>query len=157
MKKFTLMTLLFLLSLSTWATPFAPIPITPDEKQTPGDYCSDTDKDFTEYRYAEKIPYCTRNVKTNLKKKLYAIYKVPSKCENRYTIDHLVPLALGGNNSQDNLWPEHLLVKATRQMMEEDLYQKVSKGLMKVNDAVQQILEAKTQLSLDLSQVDGCG
>ena len=154
-------TILFLLlGLNTvWAADGlrAAIPVTPDTEITPGDFCSEDDKDFYEHRYKEKMPYCDRNVAQWLKNRVYKAYTIPEKCRHRYTVDHLVPLSLGGNNAQENLWPEHVLVKRTRQQLELDLYKAVERNEMSSQDAVQILLEAKLQLQLDLSHVDGCG
>lgn len=133
------------------------IPVVPNEDKTPGSFCSDADKDFVEYRYSEQVAYCGRNVAAWVKNRVYRTYKVPDKCRTRYTIDHKIPLALGGSNSQDNLWPEHVLVKATRLELEDALYRKVNKGEIKVEEAIQTILKAKTELELDLSEIEGCG
>lgn len=141
----------------SFAEPFFPIPINPSENETPGDFCSEEDKDFHEYRYPEKMVYCRRNVTSGTKNKIYVQYKVEIKCKHRYTIDHLVPLALGGNNSPENLWPEHVLVKQTRQALEQQLYEEVSQGKMTSDEAVQIILYEKRRLKLDLSHVSGCG
>ena len=138
------------------ATGFA-IPVVPNEAKTPGSFCSEEDKDFREFRYEEKIPYCERNVAGWIKNRIYGIYKVPAECRDRYTIDHKIPLALGGSNSMENLWPEHVLVKATRQDLEDALYRQVNHGDITVEEAVEIILKAKTELHLDLSAVDGCG
>ncbi len=139
------------------AAPIAPIPITPDEALTPGEYCNKNDKDFDGYRYPEKMVYCKRNVSKSLKERTYKAYNIPAKCHHRYTIDHFVPLALGGNNSSENLWPEHKLVKATRQQLEQELYLKVSDGEMTSDEATLILIEEKTKLNLDLSHLNGCG
>src|SRR5690606_17608136 len=101
--------------------------------------------------------YCERNVAAWVKNRVYKIYKVPDKCRGRYTIDHKIPLALGGSNSQENLWPEHVLVKATRLELEDALYRQVNKGEISVETAIEIVLKAKTELELDLSEVEGCG
>lgn len=133
------------------------IPVNPDLEKTPGDFCTPKDKDFLEYRYKEKMPYCDRNVDGWQKDRIYKLYNIPEKCRHRYTVDHLVPLAVGGNNAFENLWPEHVLVKKTRQELEQKLYLEVLKGLKKSDEAVEIILKAKLELQLDLSNVDGCG
>lgn len=140
-----------------YAGPFFPIPVTPNQDMTPGDFCSEGDRDFDGYRYPEKMIYCHRNVSKGDKNSIYKKYKVDIKCKHRYTIDHMVPLALGGNNSHDNLWPEHTLVKETRQDLEQNLYNAVSSGQMTSDEAVQHLIEEKMKLQLDLSHVDGCG
>lgn len=149
----------FVLATSIFASadPFFPIPITPDESKTPGEFCSEKDPDFKDRRYPEKMIYCERNVSKGDKNAIYKSYGVDIKCKHRYTVDHMVPLALGGNNSHHNLWPEHVLVKETRQQLEQELFEAVSSGQMKSEDAVEILIREKTKLNLDLSHVDGCG
>ena len=150
--------LLFLSQQIAAATPVGnSIPVTPDVEKTPGELCSDADKDFHEYRYSEKMPYCIRKVAQWQKDKIYKQYNIPQKCRHRYTVDHFVPLAVGGNNAFENLWPEHVLVKETRQELEQELYEDVRKGLMPSKNAREIIFRAKIELQLDLSDVDGCG
>ena len=133
------------------------IPVVPNAEVTPGDFCNEQDEHFLTYRYDEKIPYCERHVNTWLKNKIYKEYQVPQECRHRYTIDHMVPLALGGNNNPHNLWPEHVLVKATRQALENSLYHQVKRNEITTEEALQVIIDAKTKLNLDLSHVEGCG
>lgn len=150
--------LIFLMSFQVvLAEPIFPIPINPDEQITPGDFCATEDSDFLEYRYPEKLAYCKRNVSKGDKNAIYNAYGVDLKCKHRYTIDHFVPLSIGGNNNHKNLWPEHVLVKETRAHLENELFQKVRDGEMKSEDAVKILIREKTQLVLDLSHVDGCG
>ncbi len=47
-----------------------------------------------------------RKVSTKTKSKVYSEYKVSKKDRSKYTIDHLIPLELGGSNALANLWPE---------------------------------------------------
>ena len=149
----------FVLTISNWAfaSPFFPIPVTPDLEKTPGDICSVNDPDYVDHRYPENMTYCERNVSKGDKSAIYKAYKVDIKCKHRYTIDHMVPLAIGGNNSHENLWPEHVLVKETREKLEQDLFEAVSNGEMTSKEAIQIIINEKTKLNLDLSHVDGCG
>lgn len=133
------------------------IPVNPNPNITPGELCDPQDPDFDGYRYAEKMPYCKRKVSGSDKKRIYAAYGIPEKCKHRYTVDHFAPLALGGNNSDQNLWPEHVLVKATRQQLEQELYLKVVNGDMTSDEARDILIEEKVHLDLDLSDVEGCG
>jgi hypothetical protein len=150
--------LLFISQQIAFAAPnINSIPVTPDTEKTPGDLCSDDDKDFLEHRYDEKMPYCERNVDQWQKNKIYKLYNIPANCRHRYTVDHLVPLAVGGNNAYENLWPEHVLVKKTRQELEQELYHDVLKGELTSKEAREIIFKAKLELQLDLSDVDGCG
>ena len=76
-----------------------------------GDVCTKQNKHFKELRYAEKIAYCYRSVSTSLKKKIYNSYGIDWEDREHYTIDHIIPLSLGGSNSEKNLWPEHISLK----------------------------------------------
>ena len=57
--------------------------VTPDYAYTPGHLCSPTDPNFKEYRYAEHIPYCNRNVTQRMKLTVAQHYTVafPDPCE----------------------------------------------------------------------------
>lgn len=118
-------------------------PLIPTAGHTPGEYCEVSDSDFSEYRYPEKIVYCERNVSSALKKRIYADYRIPAAEQKDYTIDHLVPLSLGGDNRQRNLWPEHKAVKALRPKLEIELYVLLRDAKITQREAVETILCAK--------------
>ena len=120
----------------------ANFPVTPGPG-TVGSLCTTNDSDFVEYRYSGKIPYCQRNVSTYDKKKIYDYYGVPEHCRKEYTIDHFIPLSLGGTNRADNLWPEAKVVKHTRQNLELQLFDELRKGTISQADALAEIREAK--------------
>jgi len=120
-------------------------PLNPDEQMTPGELCDYNDGDYQTERYQERIPYCKRNVSSYQKRRIYEEYHIPSKCRSNYTIDHLIPLSIGGNNSDENLWPEHKMVKATRQNLELEIFQAVSAGKMTQKQAVEIILKVKKE------------
>jgi hypothetical protein len=101
----------------------ADFPFTPNQEMTMGQLCDPSDSDFKEYRYSEKIPYCSRNVASSTKTQIYKDYGVPFNCRKDYTIDHFIPLSIGGSNSKSNLWPEHKKIKALRQNLEMQLYE----------------------------------
>lgn len=129
-------------------------PLVPDAEKTPGHLCQNHNKDFKEYRYKENIPYCRRNVSSSRKKDIYARYGIPQHCRHRYTIDHLIPLALGGSNTDENLWPEHVLVKATRPDLELDLYWSLRRGNLTQAEAVEIILTEKNTVTMILKSHD---
>lgn len=131
-------------------------PRVPDPQLTPGALCDVHDPDYSEDRYREKIPYCRRNVSSSTKRDIYRVYGIPSHCTKRYTIDHFVPLSLGGDNSLQNLWPEHKNVKATRQNLETELYQKISKGKISQSEAVDVIYQRKLNPPTPVSGLDEC-
>ena len=119
------------------------VPLKPNEVKTPGDICTITDGDFTEYRYDEGIPYCRRNVSFHRRQQIYDLYEIEEDRRHHYTIDHLIPLSIGGSNSDENLWPEHVRVKAARDRLELDLFWAVRRGEMTQAEAVEIVLEEK--------------
>lgn len=118
-------------------------PVKPNPEVTQGDFCTPKDKDFVEYRYKEKIPYCIRNVSRYTKEEVYDMYGVPEKCRTEYTVDHYIPLSMGGSNQVVNLWPEHKLVKATRQNLEMEVYTELRNGRISQAEAVEIVTQAK--------------
>ncbi len=119
------------------------VPMVPDLDKTPGAICDESDRDFAGYRYKERIPYCERNVSSELKAHIYDTYGIPEKCRGFYTIDHLIPLSIGGNNSIENLWPEHQAIKKTRLHLEQEIFEAVSNGQMTQKEAMDIIYSAK--------------
>lgn len=118
-------------------------PLTPDPEMTSGELCSEEDPDFSSYRYEEGIPYCERDVSGWRKEQIYELYNIPEKCRDHYTIDHFIPLAVGGDNSDVNLWPEHVLVKATRPDLELDLYYALANGELTQKEAIEIVIKEK--------------
>jgi hypothetical protein len=148
---------LALICLSFFAADIAQaFPLTPDPQETPGSLCTVHDPDYREDRYAEKIPYCARNVSSSTKKSIYRVYGIPSRCTKRYTIDHFVPLSLGGDNSVRNLWPEHANVKATRHNLEQKLYHAINRGDITQQAAVDRIYHEKLNPPPPASGQDEC-
>lgn len=143
--------------LATWLlhTQVYAYPLHPDLTKTPSSLCSEEHSDFTEYRYDEEIPYCKRNVSTALKEYIYQIYKIPKKCRNLYTIDHFIPLSIGGDNSIENLWPEHKEIKADRPQLEWSVYQQLASGQITHEEAIDIIYFEKTTYGSLLS-VSSC-
>lgn len=139
-------TLLFLYPFKYYADVKAekiPEPIIPDSGRTPGHLCSYLDADFSEFRYDEYIPYCNRNVSEGLKNQIYKEYGIPAPNRQYYTIDHLIPLAIGGSNSKTNLWPEPKALKAKRPNLEYDVYLQLKYGEITQERAIEVILNAK--------------
>lgn len=118
-------------------------PEIPDENMTPGDLCTVSNPHFKEFRYEEQIPYCNRRVSSSKKRYIYEQYDIPEYERREYTIDHLIPLSIGGSNSDENLWPEHKEVKALRPQLEWEVYTAVREGDMTQDEAVEIVLEAK--------------
>lgn len=124
-------------------------PIIPNEAFTPGDICTINDRDFQEYRYKENIPYCQRNVSYYAKTLIYEKYNINPRERDQYTIDHLIPLSIGGSNSEFNLWPEHKNVKKTRPNLEICVYDLLRKDLINQNIATSFILIIKFNKEVD--------
>lgn len=118
-------------------------PQIPNSEISSGDLCTLDNPDFVEYRYDEKIPYCVRNVSTKLKKRIYKTYGIAEEEQKEYTIDHIVPLSIGGSNCIKNLWPEHFRVKATRPNLEKNLYEQLKNGEITQKEAIKIILDTK--------------
>lgn len=118
-------------------------PVKPNDNLTPGELCTAEDEDFVGYRYKEQLAFCERNVDHWTKTDIYNDYGVNLKYRGGYTIDHLVPLSIGGNNSVSNLWPEPKSVKRLRQNLEFEVYTAVKNGELTQAEAIQIILEAK--------------
>ena len=122
-------------------------PMTPVQNMTPGDFCSDKSADFDGYRYEERIPHCRRNVSSATKRRVYEKYRIPERDRDQYTIDHLIPLSIGGSNSIENLWPEAVELKRTfRPTLEDDIYKLIRDGEIEHEQAVECMYLAKYEL-----------
>jgi hypothetical protein len=119
------------------------VPMKPNPELTNGDYCDKKDTDFEEIRYNEKVAICRRAVTWYAKDQIYKEYGIPDRCRQHYTVDHYIPLSMGGSNQMNNLWPEHKDIKATRQNLEQEMYIKLNRGEVGVEHAVHTIVHAK--------------
>jgi hypothetical protein len=134
----------------------ADFPLTPGAA-TSGSLCTNNDSDFVEYRYSGQIPYCQRRVSSWDKKQIYDSYGVPERCRKEYTIDHFIPLSLGGTNKANNLWPEAKVVKHLRQNLELELFEALRAGTITQADAIATIRDAKLNPPVtDPSQLAFC-
>lgn len=143
-KIFILLMVLFTSSVS-WA-----YPSTPNPEVTPGSLCNEDDEDYVGPRYDEGIAYCERAVSKHQRDLIYDLYQIPEAKRDNYTIDHFIPLALGGNNDPLNLWPEHVDVKSIRRSLELDLYLELKAGMITQEEAIEVIVEAKMNPPLNL-------
>ena len=130
-------------------------PQTPDLAISPGDVCTDLSLDFKEYRYEEQIPYCVRNVSVQTKAYVYKEYDVNIAATGEYTIDHIIPLAIGGSNDVSNLWPEHRAIKSGRQNLEHCLYMNMKEGVISQKEAIATVLDAKFHRTKGITCVRG--
>ena len=76
----------------------------PDHDCTPGAIFSDaTKEEICVQGYTKTV----RSVSTSLREKVFAEYGISyPQPYGSYEVDHLIPLALGGNNDVSNLFPE---------------------------------------------------
>ncbi|MEK7744018.1 MAG: hypothetical protein AAB578_06485 [Elusimicrobiota bacterium] len=110
--------------------------VAPDLALTPGRLCTMEDKDFFEYRYPEKIPYCKRNLSTAEKKVVSKWYGVRWEDHGLYQYDHLFSLCLGGSNHLRNIWPMLWDEARKKAMLEADLCRRLEKGQLTQKAAV---------------------
>ena len=134
----------------------ADFPFVPRGIWTSGSLCTAKNPDFKKYAYKERIAKCHRSVSSAQKRRIYEKYKVPSKCRRHYTIDHFIPLSMGGTNEPDNLWPEHKNIKATRQDLEFDVFLELRDGRITQETAIDIIIQEKTNPPIKEVEVDSC-
>jgi hypothetical protein len=134
--------LMLILSSQSYGAEY-PFPIMPNLQTNPGHMCDPSDNRFKGYRYSWRIPVCERHVSDGLKNRIYDAYHIPENCRGNYTIDHIIPLSIGGSNKFENLWPEHRLVKATRLQLEDQVHLAVGSGKMNPTEAVNLVRRVK--------------
>ena len=111
----------------------------PDPTFTPGHLCTPADPNFKEYRYPEHIAYCQRNVTQQMKQQVAAHYGIAQADWGNYEFDHLLPLAIGGDSSVDNLWPQprgNPDGSDGKDKLELDLYNQLKAGTITQAEAV---------------------
>ena len=124
-------------------------PSGPDTELTPGSVCDRPN----EYRYPERIAYCSRNVDSHLKRDVFQEYReggyrLNPKDRDDYKIDHLIPLCAGGSNNEDNLWPQHVSIYTQTDPLESIGCEKLKQGRIKQAHLISLILAAKKNLQL---------
>lgn len=116
---------------------------------TPGSLCAKP----SSKRYAEGIPYCERDVDSELKREVMENYdrqlgyRVLQMDRGLFKIDHFIPLCMGGSNNEDNLWPQHESVYQITDRLEAEACNKMAQGKLLQSKAVEWIREAKLDLS----------
>lgn len=146
-KVFTFVVALVFLS-QAWA-----MPLIPDAGLTPGALCDESDSQFEGYRHHEQIPVCDRSVNRGKRRRVFDAYQIPDNERHNYTIDHFIPLSIGGNNSELNLWPEHVAIKRLRPDLEQDIFNAMARGEVTQKDAVEFIRSQKMAPPFTVEQV----
>ena len=127
---------------------YAEYPKAPDARLTPGKLCELRVK----YRYAERIPYCDRDVFPETKESVYIDYRRLGYNLNRqnradYKIDHFFPLCAGGSNHPTNLWPQHVSIFTQTDPLEYLVCEKMKEGRLRQREALDMIKKGKHNLS----------
>lgn len=105
----------------------------PDPTLTPGDFFPDvTAVDVCTPRYAT----AARHVPRSERDAVFAAYGAPQDA-SLYTLDHFIPLNLGGSDEITNLWPEPVAAPGSHEKdkVEDYLHQQVCAGAMSLDDA----------------------
>jgi len=124
-------------------------PISPDASLTPGKFCERP----SQYRYAERIGWCKRDVSRSTKARVIATYdarlgfRVGDMNRQEFKIDHYIPLCMGGSNAEENLWPQHQTVYSATDPIEQRLCELVAAGTMRQVEAVDLIRQSKADLA----------
>ncbi len=121
----------FLISSSLYASydQFLTEDTYPNYSQTPGDTFSEvTVSELCGGKYVRH----TRDVSTSLKREIKANYQLDPDQYSNYSIDHFIPLSLGGTNEVQNLWPQKIkgiVYGATQKSLSDDyLHRQVCAG-----------------------------
>lgn len=123
-------------------------PENPDPKVTPGSFCKHPDQ----RRYPERIAYCRRDVSKSEKWEVINTYNrvlgydIKREDRSQFKIDHLIPLCAGGSNEKDNLWPQHMSVYEITDPLEGVACEKMARGRLLQQRAVELIRRAKMHL-----------
>lgn len=145
----SLFVVLFAVPSICLATRDGKFPTGPNDQMTPGSVCTTPDS----YRYPEHIPYCQRNVASDLKRAIISDYdhklgfEIESMNRQDFKIDHYIPLCMGGSNNQTNLWPQHKTVYQITDPLEQLLCDKMAAGVLRQAEAIDLIKKAKNNLS----------
>jgi len=114
-------------------------PITPNSKYTPGVIYPSADKEkICTVGYA----YKTRNVSKSKKNFVFELYGI-DKNSDKFEIDHLISLELGGSNDIKNLWPESYTTPKwnarEKDKLENKMHSMVCSGILDLKTAQDEI------------------
>ena len=111
----------------------------PIDSKTPGHLCTKSDPDFDEQRYPEQIPHCARKVSHATRVKVSQPYGVSEDELDAYQVDHLLPLGLGGSNSEKNLWPVPYAQARKKAEFEFETFNQLKDGKITQREAISRI------------------
>ena len=111
----------------------------PDPAITPGRVCSQSDPNFSGYRYPGHVAVCARSVSSAEKDSIAARYGVARGEYSQYEFDHFIPLSIGGSDAVENVWPQPLAEAHEKDALEQELYNAISQGTITQADAVSRV------------------
>jgi len=109
----------------------------PNPKLTPGDTLKVSKDDLCVYGYSNPA----QKVTVRLKRQVFEAYAISATAMG-YNVDHLIPVDLGGSNSEKNLWPQPLSGEWNYQMknrLEKRLRKLVCSGELELEKARREI------------------
>lgn len=124
----TLLAVAFLLGLTN------PTLLTPDPTLTPGAVCETSTPTICQPGYSRT----QRHTTPEMKKETFRRYHLDPHSD-RFEIDHLVPLELGGCDTPENLWPQSYTTPMwnahVKDRLEDHLHREVCNGTISLPDA----------------------
>ena len=129
----------------------------PDWGLTPGQLCTADDPDFDGFRYPANIAHCKRNVSRSQKRRVAAAYGIPESEWGNYEFDHLLPLAIGGGNGVENIWPQPHGDDESygKDKLERELYYALRDGRITQEEAIRRTYEWFKAKGIRLIRVPG--
>jgi len=156
MTKFLSALLLSLLFVSPVAA--KDFPILPDHNLTPGVIdTAVTNEQLCLAGYTGSV----RNVSASTKKKVFAEYSIDPKAD-KFEIDHLISLEIGGKNDITNLWPQSYTTMPwnahVKDKLENKLHRMICDGIITKEQAQEQISKdwIKTYCNIYSDKKDDC-
>ena len=119
----------------------------PNPDLTPGEVLTTETDTICVPHYSETV----RNTSKALKDKVYEKYGITTKAERKkYVLDHLINLALGGADTEFNLWPQPKEEAKNKDVVENYLKRQVCKGKFKIEAAQDAVAEDWAEIYSDL-------
>jgi len=107
----------------------------PDPSLTPGAVLTTDAATVCKPGYSATV----RHTSAALKAKVYANYGITSHKPGEFEVDHLVSLELGGDDVEENLWPQSYLTQPwnahVKDRLENELHRRVCAGKMSLEEA----------------------